>query len=86
MLNSDLFFFAVKHFYGGGTLGEHGVRMKHTFFENFPCMAYDVEIEHMTKKLTTSYNQAINKQLNDYIYKKYGLSDEEKIYISNGLH
>ena len=86
MLNSDLFFFAVKHFYGGGTLGEHGVRMKHTFFENFPCLAYDVEIEHMAKKLTTSYNQTINKQLNDYICKTYELSDEEKTYISNGLH
>jgi len=86
MLNSDLFFFAVKHFYGGGTLGEHGVRMKHTFFENFPCLAYDVEIEHMAKKLTTSYNQTINKQLNDYICKTYGLSDEEKTYICNSLH
>jgi len=35
VLNSELFFFAVKHFYGGGGLGSTGIRMKHTFFENF---------------------------------------------------
>jgi adenine-specific DNA-methyltransferase len=35
ILNSKLFFFAVKNFYGGGGLGETGVRMKHSFFENF---------------------------------------------------
>lgn len=86
VLNSDLFFFAVKHFYGGGTLGENGVRMKHTFFENFPCMSYDVEIERMAEELTTSYNQTIYEQLNDYICEKYGLTDEEKAYIRNGLH
>ena len=86
ILNSDLFFFAVKHFYGGGTLGEHGVRMKHTFFENFPCLLYDVEIERMAEELTTSYNQTIHEQLNDYICKKYGLSDEEKAFVKNGLH
>ena len=86
VLNSDLFFFAVKHFYGGGTLGENGVRMKHTFFENFPCMSYDVEIERMAENLTTSYNQTIYEKLNDYICEKYGLTDEEKAYIRNGLH
>ena len=36
VLNSKLFFYAVKKFYGGGVLGEHGIRMKHTFFGNFP--------------------------------------------------
>ena len=41
ILNSKLFFFAVKYFYGGGILGEHGIRMKHTFFENFPCLSYE---------------------------------------------
>src|SRR5690606_26489856 len=33
VMNSKLFFYAVKTFYGGGGLGETGVRMKHTFFE-----------------------------------------------------
>ncbi len=36
IFNSNLFFFAVKSFYGGGGLGSLGVRMKHTFFENLP--------------------------------------------------
>ena len=38
LLNSKLFFFAVKFYYGGGALGSTGVRMKHTFFENFPAI------------------------------------------------
>ena len=36
IFNSKLFFYSVKYFYGGGALGENGVRMKHTFFQNFP--------------------------------------------------
>ena len=36
IMNSKLFFYSIKTFYGGGGLGETGVRMKHTFFENFP--------------------------------------------------
>lgn len=37
LLNSKLFFFAVKVYYGGGALGSTGIRMKHTFFEKFPA-------------------------------------------------
>ena len=36
IFNSKLFFYSVKYFYGGGALGKNGVRMKHTFFQNFP--------------------------------------------------
>ncbi|MCK5847998.1 MAG: Eco57I restriction-modification methylase domain-containing protein [Caldisericia bacterium] len=36
ILNSCLFFYSVKMFYGGGALGKKGIRMKHTFFEKFP--------------------------------------------------
>lgn len=36
VFNSNLFFYAVKNFYGGGGLGSEGIRMKHTFFENCP--------------------------------------------------
>ena len=36
IMNSKLFFYSIKTFYGGGGLGETGVRMKLTFFENFP--------------------------------------------------
>lgn len=38
LLNSKLFFFAVKVYYGGGALGSTGIRMKHTFFEKFPAI------------------------------------------------
>ena len=38
LFNSKLFFFAVKYYYGGGALGSTGIRMKHTFFENFPAV------------------------------------------------
>jgi hypothetical protein len=34
-LNSRLFFYAVKTFYGGGGLGNTGIRMKHTFFDKY---------------------------------------------------
>ena len=52
IMNSKLFFFAVKHFYGGGGLGENGVRMKHTFFENFCCVSEDLFLtELITKKI-----------------------------------
>ena len=33
VLNSKLFFYSIKYFYGGGALGNSGVRMKHTFFK-----------------------------------------------------
>jgi hypothetical protein len=36
VLNSRLFFYSVKLFYGGGGLGDTGIRMKHTFFQNCP--------------------------------------------------
>jgi len=38
LLNSSLFFYSIKNFYGGGSLGTKGVRMKHTFFERFPAI------------------------------------------------
>jgi len=35
ILNSKLFFYGVKNFYGGGGLGSKAIRMKNTFFEKF---------------------------------------------------
>ena len=83
ILNSELFFFAVKHFYGGGTLGENGVRMKHTFFEKFSCLPYDAEIERMAKELQKSYDKVLHQQLNEYIFAKYNLSEEEILFIKS---
>lgn len=36
VLNSNLFFYSVKNFYGGGGLGNTGIRMKHTFIDKYP--------------------------------------------------
>ena len=85
ILNSELFFFSVKHFYGGGVLGEHGIRMKHTFFENFPCLAFDERIESIAKKLQQFYSNTLSQNLNDYIMTLYQLTDEEKLYIKGKL-
>ena len=81
ILNSKLFFFAVKHFYGGGILGEHGVRMKHTFFENFPCLRYDMEVANMATQLQQQYTDELSKLLDNLLYDKYGLNDDEREYI-----
>ena len=62
ILNSKLFFYAVKTFYGGGGLGD-GIRMKHTFFLQFPCVAAD----YIPKGVT----------IDQWIYEKYNLTSEE---------
>ena len=82
ILNSELFFFAVKHFYGGGVLGEHGIRMKHTFFEKFPCLSFNKVIECTAKDLHQTYNNTQYQNLNDYIMTLYQLTDEEKLYVN----
>ena len=70
LLNSRLFFYAVKHFYGGGGLGENGVRMKHTFFQKFPCLSYD---ESFGLIIGTNDTEAVEQA----ICKRYNLNDEE---------
>jgi adenine-specific DNA-methyltransferase len=47
ILNSKLFFFSVKTFYGGGGLGSNGIRMKSTFFEKFPVPEIDSEYQQL---------------------------------------
>jgi len=90
ILSSKLFFFAVKYFYGGGGLGENGVRMKHTFFKKFSCPLLD---EQNKKTLVTFSETAINKynssdfleidnQINNFIYSLYDISNEEKAFIN----
>ena len=73
ILNSKLFFYSVKTFYGGGKLGESGVRMKHTFFNQFPC------IQPNAKVLSASNDLLID----ECIYELYGLTPEEINYIDN---
>ena len=80
ILNSKLFFYAVKKFYGGGVLGEHGIRMKHTFFGNFPCLPYNKQIEDAAKEL--SINKEAIDQTYTLIFSAYTLSREELTVIN----
>lgn len=81
ILNSKLFFYSVKHFYGGGVLGEHGIRMKHTFFEKFPCINYDRNIEYLAEKLSKEFDDLLANQLDNIIYESYGLTCDEVNFI-----
>ena len=83
ILNSKLFFYAVKKFYGGGVLGEHGIRMKHTFFCNFPCLPYNEQIENEAKKLTEVFSDIVADRMDDYIFSSYFLTKEEICEIQN---
>lgn len=82
ILNSKLFFFAVKHFYGGGGLGESGVRMKHTFFENFCCTAENIEITNLVDSISKKNNQSmVEHEIDRKVYELYGLNNDEIDYI-----
>ena len=83
IMNSKLFFYSVKRFYSGGALGEHGVRMKHTFFEEFPCIPKNKEIESLATKLNHNYNDADSLLLEKLIYSLYGLTDKEILIVEN---
>ena len=85
VFNSTLFFFAIKKFYGGGALGEKGVRMKHTFFENFPCIPYSKDVECLGKELIRNYDDDISSQLDRLIFNLYKLNDEEISFIFNDI-
>jgi hypothetical protein len=74
ILNSKLFFFAIKYFYGGGGLGDSGVRMKHTFFEKFCCPILDLKIKHQLEQLLQMKNY---QEIDNLIYRFYDLSAEE---------
>ena len=81
ILNSKLFFFAVKYFYGGGSLGESGVRMKHTFFQNFCC---PMENETITKLVEEKLkHNSFDSKIDRKVYELYGLSEEEIRYIES---
>ncbi len=85
ILNSKLFFYAVKKFYGGGVLGEHGIRMKHTFFGNFPCLTYDRQIEEIAKKLSEEFSDSVADKADQLIFSAYSLTKEEISEIEKGV-
>lgn len=80
ILNSSIFFYAVKKYYGGGVLGEHGIRMKHTFFGKFPCLPYNEEIENIAKELSIQYNSDLANRLEHIINSIYSFTKDE-IYV-----
>ena len=77
ILNSKLFFYAVKKFYGGGVLGEHGIRMKHTFFGNFPCLPYNKQIEDLSKEVSSNYSDALADSIDELVFAAYSFTKEE---------
>ena len=90
ILNSKLFFYAIKNFYGGGSLGESGVRMKHPFFEKFNCVVPSVKqkeiIEMLTKqriklKENSFSTEEIEKKIDKLIYSLYKINSHEMITI-----
>ena len=81
VLNSKLFFFAIKYFYGGGLLGENGVRMKHTFFENFPCIEENAHIKQLVDTVTSENIKEVSKEIDHKVYELYGLTDDEINFV-----
>ena len=79
ILNSKLFFYSIKHFYGGGALGDNGVRMKHTFFQKFHCIQPNDEIITLIDKIKKNSNELKNyeEELDQQVYALYNLTPEE---------
>ena len=82
VMNSKLFFFSIKYFYGGGALGENGVRMKHTFFNKFPISN---TLKDNIDLINSFLNDPINNTLliNELMYKNYNLSTKEIEFINS---
>ena len=83
ILNSKLFFFAVKHYYGGGVLGEHGIRMKHTFFGNFSCIARVENITKLAAFQSENYSEERQQVIDEIIFNYYNLTNEERLFIDS---
>lgn len=86
MLNSKLFFFAIKYFYGGGALGENGVRMKHTFFGQFNAYIPTQEEENaLSSMIQSDVTSEIANNIDNFFFKIYGLTNEEVKFIEDQL-
>ena len=79
IMNSKLFFYAIKRYYGGGALGDNGVRMKHTFFQKFHCVQSNKAIIDLVEKLIIPEcdKRKIEKEIDKLIYQLYNLTPEE---------
>lgn len=85
LLNTNLFFFAVKHFFGGGMLGEKGIRMKHTFFQTFTVYEPTQEEENYIKELVLNDDIEKDDKINQFFYRKYNITPEEVKYIEEDI-
>ena len=85
LMNSKLFFYAVKKFYGGGALGSSGIRMKHTFFGEFPAIIpTNDEFDHFKKLYYSNEDHTIfDKEIVNYLYSKYKFTQDEIDMIEN---
>jgi len=77
VLNSQLFFYAMKMFYGGGSLGETGIRMKHTFFENFPMPNVSKDEKERIQELTQTPTKRNLKLIDEMLFIFYKLNEME---------
>ena len=85
LFNSNLFFFAVKHFFGGGRLGDTGIRMKHTFFKNFSAYVPTEDEEAYIRDVVLSDSPERDAIINKFFYSKYQLTQEEIDYIEQDI-
>ena len=85
ILNSSLFFYAIKTFYGGGGLGKTGVRMKHTFFSKFHIPIFSSEEKNTIKDLVSSHSDKDLKKIEAIIYKSFNLEADEINSISSDV-
>lgn len=84
LMNSKLFFYAIKKFYGGGGLGSSGVRMKHTFFEKFNAVLPAPDEENIFSATEDITDEEIRER-DLFFYNMYDLSEEEVNLIENDL-
>ena len=86
IMNSALFFYSIKSYYGGGILGDQGIRMKHTFFEKFPCVPIQEKISIMAEHLSQHPDSRLRRKLDNVIFEMYGLTKEEVEYIHASIN
>lgn len=92
LLNSNITFALFKLFYAGGGLGDHGIRYKKAFLNDLRLPAINDENIVYFKDMYNNLNQSnmivnkdIQKELDLYIGRLYGLSEEEINYLIQDL-
>lgn len=95
LLNSKLLTYAFKTFYAGGDLRGNTFRYKKIFLENLPVPKLDIVSQRPYEVLVDSIlsakqkdpnadTSALEKQIDDMVYKLYGITPED-IEIVEGI-